>query len=267
MLTFGQASESSPSVAFFFAGCIAITLYNALEIIILVFVTFKRFSGWYFWSLLVASLGLIVATIGFSTYFFKITPHTYLQSAVTIAGWWAFIVGQSLVLWSRLHLVLQSPCILRSVLIMIIINAVILLIPTTVLAFCYNIVPVPRAVKLGYKVMEPIQITIFCVQELIISGLYIWGTAKILKYTAEERKQRLMAELIIMNVVLIIMDFVLLGVQYAGFRILQNILKYFAYSIKLKFELAVLGRLTKFFQDQALTFTSTLNSGIIRIIS
>ncbi|KAJ0127043.1 Uncharacterized protein HZ326_29851 [Fusarium oxysporum f. sp. albedinis] len=258
MLTFGQASESSPSVAFFFAGCIAITLYNALEIIILVFVTFKRFSGWYFWSLLVASLGLIVATIGFSTYFFKITPHTYLQSAVTIAGWWAFIVGQSLVLWSRLHLVLQSPCILRSVLIMITINAVILLIPTTVLAFCYNIVPVPRAVKLGYEVMEPIQITIFCVQELIISGLYIWGTAKILKYTAEERKQRLMAELIIMNVVLIIMDFVLLGVQYAGFRILQNVLKYFAYSIKLKFELAVLGRLTKFFQDQAVTFTSTV---------
>ncbi|EMT74647.1 hypothetical protein NOF04DRAFT_1193469 [Fusarium oxysporum II5] len=140
---------------------------------------------------------------------------------------------------------------------MIIINAVVLLIPTTALAFCYNIVPVPRAVERGYKIMEPIQITIFCVQELIISGLYIWGTAKILKYTSEERKQRLMAELIIMNVVLVIMDFVLLGVQYAGFRILQNVLKYFAYSIKLKFELAVLGRLTKFFQDQALTFTSS----------
>ncbi|EXM13199.1 hypothetical protein FOTG_18345 [Fusarium oxysporum f. sp. vasinfectum 25433] len=58
------------------------------------------------------------------------------------------------------------------------------------------------------------------------------------------------------------MDFVLIGVQYAGFRILQNVLKYFAYGIKLKFELAVLGRLTKFFQDQALTFTSIKGKGI-----
>lgn len=251
MLTFGQASESSPSVAFFFSGCIAIVLYNALEIIILIFVTFRKYAGWYFWSLLVATLGLIVTTIGFSTYFFNITPHKFVQSSITIAGWWAFIVGQSLVLWSRLHLVLQSLRILRGVLAMITINAVVLLIPTTVLAFFYNINPVPETVKRGYSVMENIQITVFCIQEFIISGLYIWATAKILKYTAEKKKRRLMAELITLNVVLVLMDLVLMGVQYASFRILQIVIKGFVYSMKLKFELAVLGRLTRFFQDQA----------------
>jgi hypothetical protein len=252
MPTFGQASESSPSVAFFFAGCIAVILYNALEIIVLIFVTFRRYAGWYFWSLLVASLGLIVTTVGYSTYFFNITPHKFVQSTITIAGWWAFIVGQSLVLWSRLHLVLESPRILRGVLTMIMINAVVLLIPTTVLALYYNVDPVPETVKRGYSIMENIQITVFCLQEFIISGLYIWATTKVLVYTPEKRKRRLMAELIAMNVVLVLMDLVLMGVQYAGFRILQIVLKGFVYSMKLKFELAVLGRLTNFFQDQVL---------------
>jgi hypothetical protein len=100
--------------------------------------------------------------------------------------------------------------------------------------------------------MEDIQITVFCVQEFIISGLYLWATIKLLAYTAERRKRRLISELIIMNVVLILMDLVLMSVQYAGFRILQIVLKGFVYSMKLKFELAVLGRLTNFVQDQAL---------------
>ncbi|SPO06582.1 related to integral membrane protein [Cephalotrichum gorgonifer] len=253
MLTFGQASESSPSVAYFFAGCIGVTLYNAVEIIVLIFATFKRYGGWYFWSLLVASIGLIVTTTGFSTYFFNITPNKFVQSAVTIAGWWAFIVGQSLVLWSRLHLVLQSPRILRGVLAMIIVNAIVLLIPTTVLSLGNNVDPIPEPFARGYDIMENIQLTVFCVQEFIISGLYIWATTKLLAYTTERRKRRLMAELITMNVVLVLMDLVLIGVQYASFRILQIVLKGFVFSIKLKFELAVLGRLTAFVHaEQAL---------------
>src|SRR5688572_30537955 len=134
MLTFGQASESSPSVAFFFSGCIAITLFNALEIIILIFATFTKYAGCYFWSLLAASLGLIVSYLGFSTYFFDITTDSFVQSTITIIGWWTYIIAQSLVLWSRLNLVLEMPRVLRGVLGMIIINAFILLIPTTVLA-------------------------------------------------------------------------------------------------------------------------------------
>jgi hypothetical protein len=65
-----------------------------------------------------------------------------------------------------------------------------------------------------------------------------------------------------MNVVLVLMDLVLMGVQYAGFRILQIVLKGFVYSMKLKFELAVLGRLTKFVQDQALA-SSMGTTGIL----
>jgi len=251
MLVFGQASESSPSVAYFFTACIGVTLYNALEILVLIFATFRKYAGWYFWSLLVASFGLIVTTTGFSTYFFDITTNKFVQSTVTIAGWWAFIVGQSLVLWSRLHLVLRSRLILRCTLAMIGVNAVVLLIPTTVLALGYNVDPVPEPFARGYSVMEDIQITVFSVQEFIISGLYLWATIKLLAYTAERRKRRLIVELIIMNVVLVLMDLVLMGVQYAGFRILQIVLKGFVYSLKLKFELAVLGRLTNFVQDQA----------------
>jgi len=250
MLIFGQANRSSPSVAFFFAGCIAVALYNSLEIIVLAFATFKRYRGCYFWCLLIASLGLIISSIGFSLYFFEITTEKFIQSAVTIAGWWMYITAQSLVLWSRLHLVLRNPTILRGVLAMIIFDAVGLLIPTTVIALGYNLQPTPVAFTNGYIVMENIQITMFFVQECIISGLYIYSTIKLLTYTSEKRKRRLISELLTINIVIVMMGCVLLALQYAGFRILQIAVKPFVYSLKLKCEFAVLSRLTNFMQQQ-----------------
>lgn len=251
MVTFDRASDSSRSVAFFFSGCIAVTFYNAAEIIILIFATFKEYGGCYFWSLLVSSLGLIVTTMGFTLYFFEITPLKFVQSAVTIAGWWAFIIGQSLVLWSRLHFVLSNQMILRGVLAMIIVDSIVLLIPTTVISLANDVDPVPAPFLAGYPVMESIQVTMFCIQEIIISGLYIWATIKLLDFTAESRKRRLIAELLILNITLVSMDFVLLGVQYSGYRLLQVALKGFVYSMKIKFEFAVLNRLTTFMRDAA----------------
>lgn len=261
MVTFNRASDSSPSVGFLFSGFIAIVLYNALEVIILNFATFKTYRGLYFWSILVTALGLIVTTTGFTLYFFEITHNKFVQTAVTISGWWAFIVGQSLVLWSRLHLVLDSRCLMRSVLAMIVVNSVVLLVPTSVISLANDLDRVPQPFIDGYPIMESIQVTMFCVQELIISGLYIWATVKLLTYTTERRKRRLITELLVLNVTLVSMDFVLLGVQYAGYRLLQVALKGFVYSIKIKFEFAVLTRLTTFMRDTARISLNRVSTG------
>jgi hypothetical protein len=52
-----------------------------------------------------------------------------------------------------------------------------------------------------------------------------------------------MQQLICINVLIIMLDVGLLGIEYASLFLLETVLKGFVYSIKLKFEFAILGRL------------------------
>lgn len=106
--------------------CCALSLYNALELLLLIFTTFKRFRGLYFWSLLVASFGVIPYTFGFMIEYFKLT----VQAAgliITCVGWPMMVTGQSLVLYSRLHVVVGKTYVnlLKGVKWMIIIDAIV----------------------------------------------------------------------------------------------------------------------------------------------
>src|SRR4051794_31561566 len=128
---------------FFFSGryesisvivtiCSALSLYNAIELILLIFTTFNAYHGLYFWSLLVASCGVIPYTIGLLFEYFQLTS---LAVGLTIdnIGWWTMITGQSVVLYSRLGIVLGRGHrkILKAVKWMIIIDAILFHVTTT----------------------------------------------------------------------------------------------------------------------------------------
>src|SRR5204862_3298856 len=138
-------------------------------------------------------------------------------------------------LYSRLHLVLHNPTTLRRVLYMIIINAVILHVPTTVLTYGSNFANANTAVFVrGYGIMEKIQMTGFCIQEFIISGLYIWETAKMLRTSPEKGNRKTMYQLLSVNLIIILMDLGLLAVEYANMYVVETTIKGTTYSIKLK---------------------------------
>jgi hypothetical protein len=118
-----------------FTAFYALTIYNAAKVIVLIFATFKRYSACYFWSLIVATSGLIISTFGSAWYFDGNNPDKFGPVSLGVFGWAAFVPGQAVVLWSRLRLVVHSITLLRGLLVMIIVNAVILYIPTIVLAF------------------------------------------------------------------------------------------------------------------------------------
>ncbi|CAI7654733.1 unnamed protein product [Penicillium crustosum] len=99
------------------------------------------------------------------------------------------VPGQSLVLYSRLHLVVNNNKVLRFVLWLIIIDAIILLIPTTVLTFCTAFVGDPSMI-VGYNVMERMQLAWFCAQEILISGIYIVETVKLLRMMPDKDRRR-----------------------------------------------------------------------------
>ncbi|KAL7823525.1 hypothetical protein V8C26DRAFT_386789 [Trichoderma gracile] len=161
------------------------------------------------------------------------------------------VTGQSLVLYSRLHIVLLRERLVRGVLVMIVVNAVWLLVPITVLLFLCNLPP-PRAARFQapYFVFERIQLTVFFVQEVVISALYIRETYRILRgYRGLVGvNRRTMWHVILINLVIIALDVSILVLQYTDHYDLQTAWKPFAYSVKLKMEFSVLNRLVELSQ-------------------
>jgi hypothetical protein len=152
------------------------------------------------------------------------------------------VTGQSVVLWSRLHLVLQSTSILSGVLGMVIVDALIFHIPIIVLM--YGTVTVPgSAWSRGYSVMEHVQLVGFCVQESIISGIYIWSTLQLLRLRSQGRPSAILYQLLAISILILILDVAVVVIEYLGYYAVQVMFKPVAYSVKLKLEYAILGKL------------------------
>ncbi|KAL4803163.1 hypothetical protein BDV18DRAFT_44069 [Aspergillus unguis] len=221
---------------------IALSCYNTLELVLLILSTFRRWKGLYFWSLLTSGLfGVVPYSIGFLLKFFSNADPIYSVSILTV-GWWTMVTGQAFVLYSRLHLVLRDERILQRILYMIIANVFLLHVPTTIFTYGSNVIGEPSWVK-GYDIMEKIQMSGFTVQEVIISALYVWETIRMLQLTSSRENRKIMHQLVGINVAIVVMDLVLLGLEYASIYAIQITLKGVIYSVKLKLEFAVLGKL------------------------
>jgi hypothetical protein len=245
----------------------ALSLYNAIELLLLIFTTFTAYHGLYFWSLLVATTGLIPYAVGVVLLYFRLT-HSAAGLVINNYGWWTTITGQSVVLYSRLGVVLGrgNERILRYVKWMIIVDAILYHVTTTVVVFgsYYASPPAKEPFSRAYIYVEKIQMTGFCVQEFIISGLYLWKTMDIVKTQAQpaqparsgstaseqssgnkKRVARLMGQLFVINIVIVAMDIALLVVEYKDLHIPEVAFKGLCYSVKLKLEFAVLSRLVE----------------------
>lgn len=148
----------------FFAG---LTLYNAVELYILIFITFKSYRGLYFWSLLISCLGLIPYTLGFVFKFFAVLPYAVRLVSVTllIVGWILIVTGSNVVLWSRLHLMmtpsLRADRILKYTKLMIICGVIFFHFPVTVVVYFSNSDPTNKTYIHAYNVLERFQMTGF----------------------------------------------------------------------------------------------------------
>jgi hypothetical protein len=97
-----------------------------------------------------------------------------------------------------------------------------------------------------YNIYEKVQVTAFCIQEFIISGLYVYETRKFLKPSEtfrERRAKRVMKHLIYINLLIIFMDMALLVTEYANLYEIQTTLKGAVYGVKLKLEFIILNQL------------------------
>jgi hypothetical protein len=111
---------------------------------------------------------------------------------------------------------------------------------------------------LAYKYIEKVQMTGFCIQEFIISGLYIWKTLDVLQAGEKRGVHRLMWQLFSINVIIILLDIGLLAIEYRDLHVLEQTFKSFIYSVKLKLEFAILSKLVEFSKLSQRTLSNAL---------
>ncbi|EAU34546.1 conserved hypothetical protein [Aspergillus terreus NIH2624] len=242
-------------VTYAVVSLLSVALYNVSELTFLLFLTFKRRKGLYFWSFFFATWGIAFYAIGFILKDFRLAtsiPAFYVT--LIVFGWSAMVTGQSMVLYSRLHLILHNQTVLRLVLGMIIFNAIVLHIPTIVLCYGANSIQYQNQFAFPYAVYERIQVSIFFAQEFLISSIYMYETWRLLRTGGvldrdhQQPRRRLMLHLMYVNVIVVLLDTAILVLQFTGRYASQTAAKGLIYSVKLKLEYDILNQLVKFAQ-------------------
>lgn len=123
------------SLWIFIVSSTIVALYNASELVAMVFLTFQRYRGLYFYSLLVSGLAIVPYSLGFLLHLLNFTTGNARWFSITLItiGWWPMVTGQAVVLWSRLHLILvgsRGDRIIQWTKWMIVVNVVLLHLPT-----------------------------------------------------------------------------------------------------------------------------------------
>lgn len=223
----------------------SIALYNALELSVLIPLSFHRYRSLYFWALFSSAiLGVIPQAIGQGLQFFNLAP-LWLSMFLSNFGFIFVVPNQSVVLYSRLHLISQNLIVLAFVRWLIVFCFIAIVIPTIILNVGSTYVLQSAGWVNGFAAVERIQVTWFAVQEIMISGIYIYDTIRLIRLSpeADARRHKILYELLAVNVAAIVMDLALVTLQYCGLYFTQIMLKPMVYSIKLKLEFAVLGML------------------------
>ena len=262
----GADRETDERTAFVITCFLVVALYNVLELNIIIFSVFKSRRGLYFWSFLIATWGIPLYATGF---LLKFVDGSRARVAIVIlisVGWVCMVTGQSFVLYSRLHLVLWNETYLRLVLAMIICDAIVCHIPTIVIAVGANLTDIASFIS-AYSIYEKVQVTIFFIQELIMSALYISQAVQLLRSEGGllrvKQASSVKGHLLLVNLCVIFLDVTVLALEYASLYNVQTSCKAFAYSVKLKLEFSILNRLVELTRSKR--EIGTLTTGLVEV--
>ncbi|KAI5919712.1 hypothetical protein F4810DRAFT_471666 [Camillea tinctor] len=240
-------------IAMVIAGFVAVACYNSAEIYFVILRTFRRRNGLYFWSMLAANTGIPLHSVMSLLRYFSLAPNTPMTVMIVI-GWWLMVTGQSIVLYSRLHLVVGEPHKLRYVAAMIATVFFTLQLPTSVLFITTNAMELHDGHPLvnAFNIFEKIQLAVFTAQEGIISGLYVYEASSALKHmeVIKGRKVRMLfRELVALFILVLVLDITLMTTEYTNHFLIQTTYKPLVYSVKLKVEALVLNDLVSLLQS------------------
>ncbi|TDZ53941.1 hypothetical protein CTRI78_v006649 [Colletotrichum trifolii] len=230
-------------------------IYNAIEIYVLILTTFRQRRGRYFWSMVVANTGILVHAIASMLRYLR-RSGTIIPGAFALCAWMAMVTGQSVVLWSRLHLVVYNRTWTRLVLGIVVTNGLAIHVPMAVFwVLCWA---TPREAQAAwierYGVYEKVSIVVFTLQETLLTGIFarqgFLNLRPLFAFKTRSAK-RMLWYLLGLFVLVFLLDMALVTLEYTSNFIFQTTSKPLVYSIKLKVEFTVLNRLLAFTKMKA----------------
>ncbi|TLS29516.1 hypothetical protein PpBr36_00646 [Pyricularia pennisetigena] len=241
------------------AGFFAVSIWNCVQTFIFIFVTFRNYSGLYFWSMTVANAAIPFRQIFALVRLFGMAPTLAITPLVSI-GFWAMVTGQSMVLYSRLCLVVGEPVKLRWVLGLITFTFLFLEVPVSSLLIASN-VPGQEHLAKTFTIFENCQTGLISAQEALISWIYVREARRAFKpiqVIKGDRVKKTLKGLVWLFVLTALLDLSLMGLAYSGrqFAIMTSY-KGVVYSVKLQVEGVVLNSLTKLMRRRSCTCGST----------
>ncbi|KAH7384126.1 hypothetical protein DE146DRAFT_792527 [Phaeosphaeria sp. MPI-PUGE-AT-0046c] len=236
-----------------FISFAAVAIWSTIPLTIRLFTLLKRHSGLYFWSVLITSWGLCIRQIGIlASYLARQCPWV-LRLILAQVGWVMMVTGFSLVIYSRLSIIVQSRRTRRFVLAMIIFNGVIWHTAMTTIAtgkayerYVGDVSRLPKWQHVDYY-FERVQIVVFSAQETIISIIYLRAAYKYLKngFAQKNKSRQIMTTLLLVQITIIAIDIGIIVIDFLGYLQLKLFINSFVYAAKLELEFVALNQLVE----------------------
>jgi hypothetical protein len=198
---------------------VAMGFLCTFELIPIIWTSFKRRNGLYFWAIVVATLGSFLFNLGTTIYIYNLSNGTKAILGVTTAintlGYLIYIPAEFTVLYSRLHILAASQKTLRFVGILAAAEYALFTIPNAVLSIGASTISTP-AFDISYSYFQRIEIVGYTITEIIFSIVYIRHTLRMWGTGAEPKVKKILKWCLCANILVILLDIVTVVFEYTG---------------------------------------------------
>ncbi|KAH7397148.1 hypothetical protein BKA66DRAFT_508942 [Pyrenochaeta sp. MPI-SDFR-AT-0127] len=251
-------------VAMTMAAFVGAAWYICVELNVRLWFSYLRKRGLYFWACFVGTQGVLTQPLLIVLADFGQIKNPYVAFTFIYLSWWMLVIPQSVVLYSRLHLIVSNPKHNRYVLYMIIFTTIFVSLPTVGLGVAAQASRIPHILSANL-IWDRVQVTIFFLQETIISILYIVETRRVLLNRSilgqdDTTVRTVMRHLIYTNILVVFLDCSLLAMSYSPYFYVQAAFKPCVYGVKLRVEFSILNRLVSTLRG-SLAHLKTVSSG------
>ncbi|KAL8868545.1 MAG: hypothetical protein Q9174_004922 [Haloplaca sp. 1 TL-2023] len=225
---------------------IGITLFVCFETLLEIYRVFKKRQGLYFWALLAGVISSAVNIIAMTLkYLAELQGIWPLYTLMALVSWTVFTLAHFLVLYSRLHLVVESPKIQRWVLYLTLFCAIFFLLP------CWIVVwggwnpemSITEKWSPSEGIVERFSQLGVTLAECFVSGVYINALVRLLRFKPTVRQRRVFVDLVYVSVITITLDIVAVLMVYLNQTGMSHPIQAFSYAIKFRLEFVVLNQL------------------------
>ncbi|KAL8711831.1 MAG: hypothetical protein Q9220_003775 [cf. Caloplaca sp. 1 TL-2023] len=226
---------------------VGISFFLFLETIFEIFRVFKKRRGLYFWSLLIGVIAIPINNIAILLkYLVPGTLHIWpLYTLLALSSWTCYSLAQLVILYSRLHLVLDSPRVQRWVLYLIFACAVLFVIPIWIVVWpAWNIdEEITKRWSPVDGIVERFTQLGFTMAECAVSGIYIHSLYQLLHWKPTVRQRRVFLDLVYVNAITIALDILAALLVYLNQTGTSHPIQIFSYALKFRLEFVVLNQL------------------------